>query len=492
MKYLNLIILFMVLSLSVKAQELPFDAKYVKIGYMSSSSVTVLKNNNNFRQIGKVDFGWGKNPKEMATAMTNEGVGKQALDLLFQRDQKGLHIDQLYETALDNVTIEEMEVAINDASAEAKDVLKKRVARQLLKNNYIILTKEEVKHNDWNYDKVRIYWQVYHIDVTDEIIDQAFLNWNKPEIYDQIKVPVTFVAGGKSKERKFFYDMAKKVKNFAIRGAVYNRRPFLSRATEAQGVKECDRFYVYRLYENSKGNLDTRKVCTARATETTYDYTRLFSISGKYASAKKGDIAVLRDHGRSAVSLLWQGSFGEDARNGGRLQYEYLLNFSKKGIAQYFLAAAEYNMYKKEPENVWFHGDGKTVQPTLSHASFMLGYGVGFNLLGRIELMPYALIGWQFSPFINGGDTYTWNHDKAEWVYYRDQDVNERNETTKINHSLVGYAGLRMSINLWYPVQLVLSADYNIYQRLTHVYDNVLDRHELNRLNVYTGLKINF
>ena len=76
--------------------------------------------------------------------MDQNRIEKQVLDILFQRDGSGLHMDRLYEDALQNTTVEELEVALRDASAESNDVLKREVAHQLLKNNYIIIFRTEI------------------------------------------------------------------------------------------------------------------------------------------------------------------------------------------------------------------------------------------------------------------------------------------------------------------------------------------------------------
>ena len=106
------------------AQHLSFDSKYVKVGVMSSEWPSCFVNNPNLRNLGTLQ----------GNSFDQNHIGKQVLDLLFQRDASGLHMDKLYDEALQNTTVEELEVALKDASAEAKDVLKRQVAHQLLKN----------------------------------------------------------------------------------------------------------------------------------------------------------------------------------------------------------------------------------------------------------------------------------------------------------------------------------------------------------------------
>ena len=54
-----------------------------------------------------------------------------------------------------------------------------------------------------------------------------------------------------------------------------------------------------------------------------------------------------------------------------------------------------------------------------------------------------------------------------------------------------GHAGLRLNVNLWYPVQLTVGADYNCNIPLDKKKEVSYKNHELNRLNFYAGLRFN-
>ena len=165
---------------------------------------------------------------------------------------------------------------------------------------------------------------------------------------------------------------------------------------------------------------------------------------------------------------------------GGRLQYEYLCSFSKRGVAQYFLTALDYNIYKKEPEGIWWDNNSNIIpiQPRLGSGAFMFGYGIGLNFLGRIELMPYLLAGYQMTMFTGSGkNPVYWNHDREIWDDLMDDKSGEK---TTIGHGLIGNVGLRLNINLWYPLQL------------TKGFKPIVSLHEINRLNLYAGLRLHF
>lgn len=485
--------LVLLLGMSCFAQRVTFDSKYVKVGVMSNKWTNSLRENPNIRQLGDIT-----SVPNSESGLNAEDIGKKVLDILFQRDATGLHMDRLYEQALQNTTVEEIEVALKDISAETKDILKREVAHQLLKNNYIVLFQSEKKK-----EKDREYWYVYHVGIDDQIIEQAYLNWRNPSTYDQITVPVKLVAKGKVRNYdNLVYDIAKKVPAFAVRGPVTSRFPFVSRMGSDMGVRNSGRIFLYRFKEYPDGNIYSKKVCTTRATEIGGDNTRMYMISGTFPSTKKGDVAVLRDYHRSSLSLMGQASFGDDARYGGRLQYEYLMNFSKSGVAQYLLAAVGYNRHDKEPAGIWWD-ETKTIQPTLNNANVSIGYGFGFNFLGRLEFMPYVMAGYQYSFITSGNDPmYYWDNnyqypgdEQIGWwrdLYNRGLNSNHTEEDKGLYyHSFIAHGGARLSVNLWYPLQFMLGADYNFSTKKTSL-DPILERHTLNRINIYAGLRLHF
>lgn len=486
------LLLLLGVNLGIHAQKLSFDEKYVKVGVLVNEWPALWENNPNLRNLGTLHISSNGTSQQIEARLNEQNVGKRVLDILFQRDNEGLHMDRLYDQALQNTTIEEIEVAIQDASAETKDVLKKEISRQILKSNYVVVFQTISWTTKRKKTKTKKFWHVFHIDINDRIIDQAFLNWENPENYNLIKVPVRFVAKGEvpskfSYEGELIFDIAKKVPAFAVRGSVYSRRPLLARTTSKQGIKKRDRFFIYRFVENKRGEIYSKKVSTARVTDVNDESTRLFTISGRYASAKRGDVAVLKDRHRLSLSVAGQGSFGDDPRYGGRIQLELLCGFSKTGIAQYFLTNIDYNRYKREPENVWWNEDGM-VRPTLQNASFSMGYGIGFNFFGRFELMPYILAGYQISFMTDLDEGQVWNHNTEQWETIMPTKENEG----KLGHSFITHGGARLSMNIWYPVQLIVGADYNLTLGIRDGFKPATRQHELDRLNIYAGLRFHF
>ena len=155
MKRLYLVFQFLLFVGTISnAQKQSFDSKFIKVGVMSNKWPSCMENNPNLRKLGTLH----------GTTIDQNRIGKRVMDILFQRDGNGCHMDRLYEDALQNTTVEELEVALRDASAESKDVLKREIAHQLLKNNYIVIfhTENKGKKRDGTH-KTKEYWSVYHV-----------------------------------------------------------------------------------------------------------------------------------------------------------------------------------------------------------------------------------------------------------------------------------------------------------------------------------------
>ncbi len=498
------------LSICTFAQKVTFDYKYVTVGVYGNcnSWPKTMQNSNNFRYLGTSlpQYDIRKN-KDVEAELNSNRVGKKILDILLERDYSGLHMDRLYEQALRNTTIEEWEVAVKDVSAETKDILKREVAHQLLKNNYIVVFQTNTR-NRWlfrNRDlKQRNRWAVYHVDIDDRIIEQTYSNWRNPSKYDQIEVPVKYVAKGRVRKSfdndNLVFKIAKEVPTFAVRGPLTNVLPHTARITRQHGVKNSNRICIYKIKENRKGDIYSKKVCWTRASAVDDNSCKMFKIAGNMPSLKKGEIAVLRDRKRSSFSLLGDYSGGGDARVGGRLQYDYMFHCWNGGITNYLIASVGYCQYQKEPLGIWW-GETQSIQPKLVQQDIIGGYGMGFNLLGRIEMMPYVMFGQSFINVTNVKDkTFTyWDSVEEKWITenttYR--DYNENNEWKEYDSPLLSssfmsmYVGSKININLHYPLQLTLGADYNM--AISNIGANpFLDRHIIKRINVYAGLRFHF
>lgn len=487
------ILLILIPSVVLGNKNVIIDAKYIPIGIVSTDWNNQLGEDPNIRRLGTI-----------SESFNRDTIGKYVLDLLLQKDEKGLHMDRLYEQALQNTILEEEEIANLDISAEKEAILKKEVANQLLKSNYVVIVKHIFKkHLILNDDVVGmrefLEWTVYHVEIDDDIINQAFLNWETPTAYNQIKVPIKRIASHTCKPKNLRYDIYKRVPEFAIRGTLTNDQPIMTHFQKAQGVKKCDRVYIYEAYENRKGETSSKRVAVARVVDFSNSGTQLFPVSGGKISARNGQVAVIRDHNRSSLSIIGTASFGNDARFGGRLMYDNLLAMSKHGIAHYLLLDATLNSYgKKEPDEYWwqdrniqdYSDDIISINPRLYNFSICVGYGIGFNFLHCLEVMPYASLGWgsvYLSPHsIREGVVYHWdasaNAGEGHWI-------SESWSNMYVNN-FAGHIGGLLRINIYYPVQFLLGAEYNWQLFVGKEKPSIINCHNQNRLEIIAGLRI--
>ncbi len=502
-KFLMFLFILLVCSLEMQAQKIGFDNKFVKVSVASSRDSLFLLDSHSLTNFNVVDIpdlrqsgiSVDTDGKKLANDLTQLGIGKLMLDKMLCRDAYGLHFEKLNQMAEENITRDEIEIAGEDATADIKENLKSEVRRQLLKSCYIVIA-----------DNKR--WKVFYVEIDDNIINQAYEHFNNMEKYDLIKVSVSYVAGGKTKTwGSTTFEISKKVPAFAVRGNVYSRRPFLAQLGPEEGVKNADRFFVYRGFERDSV-FYSKKICTARATDVRSDSTRLYTISGRFASSGKGDVAVKMSPKKFSYSLMGSASFGDDARYGGRFMGEYLGSFKKNGIAHYFVWSFDYLQYKKEPMGVWWSPkDQKFKQPFLSHAALSLGYGMGINLLGRVEIMPYLMVGGIYTTrmhemFNSDDPLYTWDKDFGGWATISEERTDATPEEieeygtfhTPQEWGVIGYAGVKININVWYPFQITAGADYNYVLRFKKdvPFSRALAPHETNRINAYLGFRIHF
>jgi hypothetical protein len=181
--------------------------------------------------------------------------------------------------------------------------------------------------------------------------------------------------------------------------------------------------------------------------------------------------------------------------------WDHILNFSKSGIAHYFLFDIEGRIYQKEPVGAWAlisaydSKNYENIKPQLYEAGMHFGSGLGFNFLSRFELMPYFLIGCNYDYL-----DYKTSSSKSDDIQLINLNngqtfLTKDSKPTRTPHgtfAVTGYAGVKLNINLWYPVQWTIGADYNYSYYPQNDRKQLMMMHYYNRLNVYVGLRFNY
>ncbi len=475
-----LLIIGLIITEELNARVL-YDQKYVTPGVLSNVSITELTDNPNIRFLGTYP----------ETQLSSE-AGRLALHKLINLNNPD--VKALYQQALKESTVEEREIAEKNITATPELILQQEGAMQLLKNNYVVIVKPEINKAGENTGKN--IWTVYHINIDDEIINQVFYNWSSPEILKTINPSSQFIDTGKIKKNNMsliIYEIQKKVGAFAIRGPIIANHPTTAAIGENQSVRKGFRMKVFKTIENKKGKTLSKKIADARATNIGKDNTKLKIIAGKYPNYKNGDIAIVSGRGGWTLNIEGQYSHGPDWKTSGKIFTERLLRYYSSGISTYFIMGGEFGMFNKAPEKIWYEKpsfSSPNIQPRLCNIGAFFGYGLGVSLLTKFELIPYFTVGGNFYSDLGIKEGYIWNEDDQQFM---EISGNPNHDIDKSFMALNVEGGVRLAINIIYPLQLTVGCNYNYTLPMDNGEEfSVSKRHKWNRVNGSIGFRYNF
>lgn len=411
------------------------------------------------------------------------GAGKKVLNYLFQYNGKSLSEHLLKERAYENRQLYDEELASQNIIGS--DALRENYG-DVLKNNYIYF-----QHN---YSSTKISWAVYHVEIDQDTWGDVFACWTDMDKYKQIEVKVTLVASGKShtsmvglERNRQLRDLAKKVPQFAIRGQVH-RNPFGAYVGIKNGIARDDRMYIYRQFGEGE-DVHSRKVSTVRVVSTDKEDCELYSIAGGVASMKKGDVAVLREDSKTNFSFYGQLEKNSQSLN---LMIDKSFGYTRTGFANHILLQLGYGQFKNQGDYYYAIYRDMFKQTLLYEAPQILqaglGYGLGWTVLNRMEIMPYFLV--QYEGLLM-------NHAKTS----KDKPVLNSSDNEKprelFGNSVRVPLGIKANINIAYPFQLFVGAEYNpIAISISDDYDVVKKSFlnttgfKRNGLSYYAGFRI--
>ncbi len=461
-RYILAIAVASLLTTSLSAKEKPF--------YNSKSNIVciagdydLLKYANKFRKV-EVDV-----PRK---GITSSNYGKQILDYLFCYDGKSLSEEKLKELALENVLKSDDERA--SIGVISKDDILKEDYLPILENNYIFFVENKK-------------WYVYKVGIDKDILDQVFNCWNDMDRYNQITVPITLVSSGDAKTKKDYNTGQKVLKNktkrkiavkvpaFAIRGQVTGRNPFTTDMGKALGLKNRDQVAIYRTKEKN-GTMYSSKVSTTRACNVADSIANLYTFAGGQASYKKGDVAVYQPSKNMSFSLS-----GEymDHSYGAALTWDWRTKLSNTGMSQYTILKLGVGTYENYGKRLYATNTSDVVKTPI-YWNAGLGYGLGFEFAHCLELVPYVMAQWESLFFAK--------HDG--------QSVSTKAVRVPI--------GVKLNVNVCYPVQLTVGAEYDLNFSLNKFDDDDNSKsnpdlfffnptgYKRSGMNIYAGLRFNF
>ena len=370
---------------------------------------------------------------EIQKQLERQGVAKKVLDYLFL-DKEGNFSDSLLnKRALQNARFTDLENA-NIAAVKAESVLRDDW-NPLLYNNYIYLEKQVEDYTDYI---------IFKVDITDDVIDQVRGCWKQNDMasYNDIQVGLVYLYTGAEKTEnhvKFQRKLSENVAPFAIRGQLTGRNPATARIGTNDGVKIGDMVTLYRQAVDKNGNMVSNRISRARVNSVDDTDCQMFFIGGTKGSYKDGDMVVLTPDKKMGVGIYANYSLGRFF--GVSATWDWILHVTKAGFSGRMLVQAkgDFGNYSKELKEFLKEGvksEGHSVNPPF-FLNVGAGYGLAWTLLGRFEIMPYAMAQFEYARF-QGKENYT------SWQAY----------------GLRIPAGVRFDINIAYPLKLSFGAEY--------------------------------
>lgn len=424
------------LAVNATAKERPFyNSKCNIVGISGAFGIfkNISANKYYYNDIGDIDIPPINCEKEedIERWLNKQQIGKKVLDYLFSYHGYSLSETLLKERALNNIQQNDEERA-SIGVIDKETILKEDVV-PILKHNYIYLEKSGK-------------WMVFKVDITDDIIDMVYRNWTKNDAYNQIAVPVKFIKSGKiyKSPLKTFRKISKKVPELAFFGQVTGRHPFTTNIGSAHGIKNSDRMIIYRAKERN-GKMYSTRVSTARACNVKDSTACLYTFAGGQASYKKGDVVLLSPNENSSVSFtgnMMNHSYGLN------ITYDNRIHLSKAGVSSYMMSMIGVGLYEHFQDRLYaFENEWPYYSPVIINVG--LGYGLGFQMLHSMEIVPYFLAQYELNLFGPYKQIFTYENENYD-----------KNKELLTAHAVRVPLGVKLNVNLIYPLQLVVGGEY--------------------------------
>ncbi|MDE6535130.1 MAG: hypothetical protein K2K82_03870 [Muribaculaceae bacterium] len=364
--------------------------------------------------------------------------------------------------------------ARSEYNATDADVLKDKASmvesiryqgRELMKNSFLlvagptVVTESVDKKGNKSYTAQSTGF-VYHVDLNDEILTSIWDNWldeeATPEMknkYDRMVIGlestamVSNVSGrGRTPEKaihqsldELYEKLEKKVDKWQVVTSVYEIHPIRAKIGAKEGLKNSDRYTIFRVTEDVDGNLMYKKIGFARATSVAdnkhvatgnSERSKFYQISGR-RNTKPGMFLKQNKDARMSVSL--SGNM-LDAYAMGNVDVDYLIHTNR------FLGMMHYGGI-----SIGGYFGKNTFEEKSCWIPISLHYGLGIHPLRWLEIQPNIGV---------GADGYISLDDVAN-------SSEEDDESFAKKISYFAHGGVKVGFQVWYPVQIFVRADYS-------------------------------
>ena len=448
MKTRLIIFLLAFVTVSTKVASQPFyDSKCMVIGLTSNNDIygqyglggKTFMNEVASKNIEYTTKGDKIVPEDTRQDLLKKNFGKQVLDVLFERNKGQLSEDLLRERAWANVQLTDIERA--KFSVYSPEIILKEDILPILENNYILIVKPIYKQTKDGKKLKKQAWAVYHVDITEQTLNEVYAAWNNLQQYDRINVGISYLASGVCKPDNLMKEIAKKAPPLAVRGQVISSDPYLCKlGIENTKSLAAERFVIYTQKETGKGKLKSVPVSKARMKGMQDDNFGLVTVAGlRKGDPSKGDIAVFSPVSPLSLTALVQ---HQSFANGLRLEFGRKVDV---GVLNYIMdfdfRATRLSDHKTSVYAVGEEGQYLVRSP--QYLSAGLGCSYNFRIIKGLTVGPYFRV---------MGDV--WLSEYMQGFARKDEKTGKVKEGWW-SISLRFPLGVKATMNLCYPLHLV-------------------------------------
>lgn len=455
--------------------------------------------------VGKKKLVLNEKAEEIRKELLAQNVGKQVLDCWLQYDGNVFNSSLLAKRTRYNKT----DADVLNANVDKVNTL--NVAdKQLIGNSYVVVLSE-------SEDAKGVDAYVYHTILPGEMLAEVWNNWLDEDaspanrtFYNTLKVDLQLVAAINKKYEKpasnvlyassilagdlgsslrkmaasssaidpvetlneILGTLEHKIDKWQVTGTIFHRHPIAAKIGRKEGLRNSDRYRVLKVVEDESGNLEYKKVGFVRATEVFDNRTdamgetncsKFYKISGK--TMKEG--MFLKEKKDLKMSLGVSG--GVLGRyNYAQVDIDYLLKTQNTLGMMYFMGISiGYHMGEKSTTT----GSAATDELRPDYIPFSLNAAVAIHPVRILEIMPNIGI---------GGESCC------------SSDNTKSNNSKSLTKEMAYFArgGVKVGLQVFYPVQLFVRADYSYKFSEGELYVDTPNR--FGKLSIGAGVKVNF
>lgn len=427
----------------------------------------------------------GADKADMEQSLRDGRIGKKVVDYWLDFDGKQFGTGILETRSRYNATDADV---LRDRASKVSTLMTS--GRPLMKNSYVIVVnpvsvvEKTDKKGKVSYDAT-VDTYVYRVALNDTILDIVWGGWLDDEAtaeavaaYNAMDFDIEEVASVQQKANSknpveavitacnsALEPLEKKIDKWQVVTSIYEVHPIRAKIGTKEGVHNSDRFACYKTIEDEQGNLNYKRIGYVRATDVVNNSfiaegetgtTKFYQLSGR--GMQQGMFLKQKKDARSSISFMG----AVNSYQLGAIQYDYLMHTTQTmGIMQYIgiQVGADYCKDYFE-ENALY-------------ANASLNYSIGIHPVRILEVTPNIGVGVD---------------------YYGTSDaIDTDSDDSKVSKRLAYFArgGVKVGVQVWYPVQVFVSADYAYSFSEGEQYVPSLDK-RFKKLGFGAGIKINF